>query len=374
MTRRRRLGWAGRLGLAGLSLGVSLAVLEGGFRLLGPRPLQPLSIYTTDAQLGYRLRPGARAAGPRGESLVIGAGGLRGKEQLAVDGSREASRVPPERVLFLGDSFVFGLGVEEEETLPAALERSLRAAGCAGVRVGNGGVPGYNLHQVREALSRALERTRPDLLIVGILENDLHNPDAPDYVATSTGGLAPHPRAWRPGGTVNPLAALDGPWLWLQLNSVAFREISWWGMRQQLAVDGDEALRAMARRAEASSGLADRLMRGESDYETEPRFAAAASAIGTLAEAAEGAGVRLELVILPRPEQVVSRVLRGGSERLCAIARAEGVSCLDLAIDLEELPDPLTLYLFPGDHHPSARGHAAMAAVLSEHLQDLCAS
>jgi hypothetical protein len=72
------------------------------------------------------------------------------------------------RVLLLGDSFVFGHGVEEDETVAAQLERFL--PGC---EVVNLGVTGYSTDQELLLLRERGLAYRPDVVILLVCANDL---------------------------------------------------------------------------------------------------------------------------------------------------------------------------------------------------------
>ena len=70
--------------------------------------------------IGYRLRPGLNATF-WGSKVVVSSQGLREREV-------PAQPLPTEfRIVMLGDSFVFGLGVEYEQALPAQLDKLLNA-------------------------------------------------------------------------------------------------------------------------------------------------------------------------------------------------------------------------------------------------------
>jgi lysophospholipase L1-like esterase len=80
------------------------------------------------------------------------------------------------RILCLGDSHTYGLGVERSEAWPARLQELLDAAG--GPRrfeVTNLGIPGSNSAQLLAALPANLARYAPDLLIVATGGNDVVN-------------------------------------------------------------------------------------------------------------------------------------------------------------------------------------------------------
>lgn len=74
------------------------------------------------------------------------------------------------RVLALGDSCAFGVGVEDDETWPRALEDSLAAE--HDVRVINAGVPGYTAYQGMRFLKKNLAELQPDVVICCFGFND----------------------------------------------------------------------------------------------------------------------------------------------------------------------------------------------------------
>ncbi len=79
------------------------------------------------------------------------------------------------RVLFLGDSLVMGVGVEDNETLPKQLENILRAkAGSKDrfIEVFNMGIASYSTQQYETTLKEVGISFKPDLIVVGIYAND----------------------------------------------------------------------------------------------------------------------------------------------------------------------------------------------------------
>ena len=90
-----------------------------------------------DAELGYIPMPGYRGtANVWGTSVTIGEHGVRS------NGTKPSPAFDRPLLLAVGDSFVFGDQVSDEETWPALLERALHH------RVINGGVFGYGIDQV----------------------------------------------------------------------------------------------------------------------------------------------------------------------------------------------------------------------------------
>ncbi|MEQ9075872.1 MAG: SGNH/GDSL hydrolase family protein [Sandaracinaceae bacterium] len=77
------------------------------------------------------------------------------------------------RVVALGDSYTFGLGVSADEALPAALEAALLEAEAAPVEVLNFGIPGLNLEEVTEQYRHFARDWHPDVVVYFLFENDL---------------------------------------------------------------------------------------------------------------------------------------------------------------------------------------------------------
>jgi lysophospholipase L1-like esterase len=148
-----RRAWIGNALLAAGSLAATLAIAEVGLRALGYTALHeryssPELFWRHDETLGWSLEPNAegRFVGPRpfpiefDTKIETNSLGLRGPElPEPISGER--------RVLFLGDSFVAGFEVEQEETFTALLEGRLEKRVGPGVRVINAAVRGYGTDQ-----------------------------------------------------------------------------------------------------------------------------------------------------------------------------------------------------------------------------------
>jgi lysophospholipase L1-like esterase len=339
----------------------TIAALEAGARLVTPPAVPRVAMYRPAGDVGYELAPGYRGTGVCNEPVRINAHGMRGGE---------IGPKPPgvKRVLVLGDSFVFGVGLTEEESFPSALARALRGATDADIEVLNAGVPGYNLFQEVRVLERRAAAFAPDAIVLGFVENDLYNVDDSDLVAAPDGTLAQRPGSFQPSAVVNPFAALAGPWAWLQLHSAAFRTASTVAVRRRLALHGDEELVALAARLARGSDLPARLLRGDDDPETIPRWNAVRHELEAASAAARALGAPLVVVLLPRPQQLYTPVLCGGFARIAAAAAAAGLSVVDPTPALAAVPNRVGLYLFPVDHHMNARGYELVAAATAQAL------
>jgi hypothetical protein len=139
--------------VAGLAVGLLLTEALFWWRDGGAFP--HLNLYVPDARLGVRLEPGATQRVSFGGNPVthvrIGREGLRG-----------ADLPPPSpgEVLVVGDSQVFGLGVEEEETFSAQLATLFPKA-----TVVNAGVPTYGPAEYTALLEELLPQRKPTTVV-----------------------------------------------------------------------------------------------------------------------------------------------------------------------------------------------------------------
>jgi hypothetical protein len=119
------------------------------------------SIYPAryDPLLGHVAKPGVHA-GRSGTTVTINVDGIRSN---AVTGQLPSRPI----ILAAGDSFTYGDQVNDRDTWPAQLESSL------GLRTVNAGVFGYGLGQITLMAERQVARLMPDLLIVGIIPDDI---------------------------------------------------------------------------------------------------------------------------------------------------------------------------------------------------------
>ena len=225
----------GSLALLLVSLGVALGLAELGFRLAGYGALHdvyssPELFWRHDDLLGWSLEPHAkgRYKGPRpypiefDTAIEINALGLRGPEL--------APRAPGElRILFLGDSFVAGFEVEQQETFTALLEGRLVGRLGSPVRVVNAAVRGYGTDQSYLWFRERGRALGADLVVALFSANDfddnvtLHRArrpfGKPAFALLPNGALelvgVPVPRyeacsAWRLGEGYRP-TRVDGP-------------------------------------------------------------------------------------------------------------------------------------------------------------------
>lgn len=159
---------------------------------LGAREPHPRGLYRLDPAVGWTLTPGFSARF-RGEDFDI-------LVEANPEGLRDRTFGPKAagtfRILGLGDSFAFGWGVENDESLFKVLERRLNQSGSATYEVINAGIPGFGTYEALELLKSVGLRYQPDLVILAFYEGNDHqnNGDAPRTRLIENGYLRDQPR------------------------------------------------------------------------------------------------------------------------------------------------------------------------------------
>jgi hypothetical protein len=150
-----------------------------------------VGLYELDPVLGYRPRPGFVGAYPEG---VEGEGGRPRRIAINELGHREGPPGPVDTLL-IGDSFVFGALLDQDDTIAAQATR------MGGRRFYGAGAPGYDTAQILETLRRAVGPTRPAHVVYAFYENDLlhreraYRIDAGGHLEVFENGQWPDPPA-----------------------------------------------------------------------------------------------------------------------------------------------------------------------------------
>ncbi len=145
------------------------ALVEGVLRVLD---YPPGVLYRDTPGVQWSLQPGLRASPmvhhESGKTFHVSTdrNGLR----LTPSSSPLPAGCLPYRILLLGDSNTFGWGLEDDETWAASLQQALSDRG---VRVINGGMPGYTLAQCYELYRRVGASYHPDMVILSVGMHDM---------------------------------------------------------------------------------------------------------------------------------------------------------------------------------------------------------
>jgi hypothetical protein len=152
---KQKRKWLRRTLIAGqvlLGLGLGLVITEKVFAKRDDGAFPHVNFYVADPELGVRLEPGAtmrfRFRDNPTSSIEINSQGYRGADWPAPGESSE-------EIVVLGDSQVFGLGVEDAETFSAKL------AEHTGRPVRNAGVPTYGPPEYLALAAELLAERKP---------------------------------------------------------------------------------------------------------------------------------------------------------------------------------------------------------------------
>ncbi|MEO0649165.1 MAG: hypothetical protein AAFZ65_00625 [Planctomycetota bacterium] len=162
--------------LVALTLALELGLRASGFEPI-VNPMGPRWMYRLDPELGFALNPGFEGRHEHPEFATAIEIDARGFRDVAAGGE------PRHRVLVLGDSMVFGFGVEAEETFCEVLQGDL-----GDVDVINAGTSGYGPKEQAVLLDRHLDALDPDAIVSSFfMANDLE--DVARVPQTVRGGL-----------------------------------------------------------------------------------------------------------------------------------------------------------------------------------------
>jgi len=354
---RRRL--LARLALALLALCAfeglcSLGLLAYDAAFHSRRPLAERSHTRYDAGLGWVAIESASFPdlyGP-GRSMHTNARGFRGRAEVA-------ERVPPDkvRVVFAGDSFTLGYGVDDEDAWPRVIERI-----DPRVEALNLGQGGYGIDQAWLWYRRTAEGLEHDVLVFAFIAEDFERMRESTFMAYGKPYLELEGGALVERNVPVPKAGYRFPWL--AHNRALFNRLGSVALVRRML--GETSRRRQAQDEPALD---------------EPAARAVAEAVfDALAAGARTSGRSLALVHLPSVDpHLAGRVLplAGWAAAACRGAGERGMRFIDLAPRLEMLPREERSGLFLDESqvdfpdaagHYSERGNEWIARALLEEL------
>lgn len=325
---------------------VGLIAAEVGARFL--LPAKPLHVeYVADDPLPFKPKPWSRTSGRTDEfkyDYRHNGFGFRDVEH-PLDKSDGTFRI-----LGLGDSFTYGVGVALEETYLHRLEARLNAREGSHPRVEivKAGMPRYFPEAERLLLEKYGMMFSPDLVVVGLLPNDVIDTFlGVDALTVESGHLVTREGKTTLGSlgvSVSPYSRLAG---------VVLKTYVEWRTPHTRRPD---SRRHRWNEVFVSGGYHENeWIRVEQELEKMARIAGSR-------------GARLTVMTIPQrgPWTEASRY---PAARISLWARKHGVSFVDVLPAMERIPDRPRLY-YPKDGHCTPAGHAVIADVLYQHLID----
>jgi hypothetical protein len=320
-----------------------------------------------DATLGWSLNPGWRGRHRHHDfdvSYSIDQYGMR-RDTPGIGAA------DPRPVTFVvGDSFTFGLGVNDADTFV----HRLAAGQAGGPRFVNASIPGYSTDQQVLLIEQRLLALRPaGILLVVYVGNDLlDNPRSVPLQVRSPKPffeLADGQLLLRnnpvPSGRTESVAGFGG-----LLGAVLGNDPARWPLRTRV-VTQSELLQLIADPLWPDADISG-------SFPT--RFASSVdlfdALLARLNETCSRGRVRLTVAVLAgrsffvSPRSISAQYQDYFREEVLRAARKHGVVPIDIAAALRSRNSGSTASWFhPNDGHLTAAGHSAVASVLSEHLK-----
>jgi hypothetical protein len=222
----------------------------------------------------------------------------------------------------------------------------------------NMGIIGHNMWQNLVKLQRNAIYYAPDLVVLGLFEDDLKQSIPPRKVD-----------ARLPGRTTDRRKGLtDYSYLLNYLkNTIRILEYKYRYKR------GAGYLRNIEERKkmwgpENKKNKHYKIMSGQANADAYDRFTASLKQFSSIAH---NAGAKVIVVFIPDAVQINSPHMQAVNRKVAAACQKIGVPFVDVTPVFEKQPDIEPLYLFPLDAHTSPRGHQLIAKSIVNKILEL---
>jgi lysophospholipase L1-like esterase len=349
--------WYRRLLLSVVSVLITLIAVEIGLRI-GIGAVFPNRFFEPHEQFGHFHVPGRTGWQHTAEYnsyIVINSKGLRDRERpyAKPDGTF--------RILMVGDSFVEGIQVDQDQTLPAQLEALLNRQSGTPIEVINAGVSRYATDNVLLFLESEGLRYQPDLVIYAFFPNDVVEIQENNLFELVDGQPIQHRVS---------ISLVDRARLFLYDYSYLYRFAR--GLSIRMQHESDTTL------IRTELGKIHPTYRAELRPEEAYAWDLIACLLERMVSITTESGAKFVVVSLPedfqsedrlweRVEQSDEPLLRDAPNRMLAKAVPEGIPYFDLLPDFRVAAQAQTLY-YPMDHHFNPAGQALAAELIASFL------
>jgi len=345
-----------------LILVITLALLEVVLRLFDMLPVHrnPLSgFHSPDSTLGWIGTPNYHGRFKSIDFDII----IEHDEMGLRRATRETRSIDSdaEHIVFLGDSFTWGWGVENDEVFTEQLQNRLGDA----AQIHNFGVNAYSTAQELLMLEKHALLTEPDTVVVMFFSNDLNeNTDAKEgrrpWFELIDNELQPRNQPVKRPSV--------GAFKLFMQRSVALSQLKHAFYQIRDSLEGKEGNKPAAELPQESYSEEKWRLLNALLKELQTRCKEATPVC------------QLQIVYIPTREEVITFKAHGTSaiaSRVGAICDAAGIRFLDLSRGLYKVwqdsaigePDATPIYL-PVDGHWDVAGHAAVANILFDSWQN----
>lgn len=171
-----------------LCLVAGLLLSEAALRVFLPQPLGP-PFFAYDEDMGQVPVPGQASRRTFSEDPPYSAENTENGLRRTTDSASAALGMM--RILILGDSFTYGVGVDDDGTMASGLARLLNAKSRRPVAVFNAGNPGTGSDYALRFLHSKGDKYAPDVVVVNFFQNDFADNQAGLYYDSSGPSLQP---------------------------------------------------------------------------------------------------------------------------------------------------------------------------------------
>ncbi len=262
-------------------------------------------------------------------------------------------------IVAVGDSWVFSYGVNDDETWPRLVERSL-----PGTRVINLGLSGLGPEQYTRAYERYGAPLHPKVLLYGIFAgNDLL--DTGDFARWLAAGSPGNYNVWRTAARVRQL---NTPIVGRSYVALLVKE-SWKNRRARFGSRSVTWKDGRPLRLTGNLYLRD----AKHAHRGDPQFEGALAALERARTAAAAEGTRVVVLLFPTKEEVYLPLLNQAVPKPVPPFAEElarrGIDYIDLTGPFSaEAKAGRTIY-FELDPHPNQAGYAIIARTVSDYLE-----
>lgn len=355
--------WVGNLALSIAATVFALFLAEIALRMTGHRMVFP-QMFVEDPHTVYRLKPDVRVR-------TIHAGYFNYEYTVNSQGFRTAADVvtpksdPRQRILFVGDSFTFGVGVDDSATYPARVAARLRQWCDTSVETVNAGVGGFGTSHELSFLQHYGWRLEPDVVVLGFLTGDAVDNSLNGLHRLVDGRLEEIPASQRPGwGLIKAHKHVPG-YNWLGRHSTLF---NW----TRLKIGSLVAQRAAAREAARVSAPAV-ANEGTEQRELE-RWRLTAAIFERVRAQTDSHGAQLVVAVIPHGSTLTAYYASGRDlavDRMLEICRQQQLACVNVSESIQRsrpTADPASFYLREG--HFNATGYDLVAEPVAKRLAE----
>jgi len=339
----------------------AFAVAEVAVRYVSPQEVGParfaclpeLGYIPVPYQQGERRFPGVFAFRYSNNSL-----GWRGRREY------QEKKTTDYRVLFLGDSYTYGLGVDDDQTFAALVEKDLRA-GLLSVEVMNAGVPGKGTDYALKCFQTVGRKFHPDLTVLGFFCNDFQDNARGEYYNIDSRGELQVKTLTCDQGAVKTLLDRLPAYNWL---------ISWSQAANLVKQAGVEALINRGRQSgpDATNGLVVAYDRGARGYATAANKPVTGIFVKQLNAAVKRAGGELMMCYIPISQEVLdyrrTRTISPDERAIQRLAADNSMMLWSLTPLLAHSGQSIA-HLYYKEGHWTAAAHALAARSLSRLIQ-----